>query len=184
MLRVMPQNWEPANWAEEQTSRVAREITRLRGKRSAQWLSDQTNTLGYRVSRAVIADIENGRRRYVTLSELTVLAYALGTAPVALLFPPPYGEQIDLLPDHKTPKFSALQAFCGIAPQVNRLTAHENMQPLRDARLIAELEDQKRWLVIQLEEFGDSQPEFAKQVRADLDRITRLLAEKRGQDGG
>jgi hypothetical protein len=190
MLRVMPQKakewWEPKDWGEEQALRVAQEIRRLRGRRSAQWLSDETEELGYRVSRSVIADLENGRRRYVTTAELTVFAYALGTAPAALLYPPPYDdEKIDMLPDNPATKLFAVQAFCGYPPYVNRFADLENMRPLYRAREIAQLEDQQRWLLIQLEELGELNPEVAKQIRAELHRVIERLAHlKAEQDGG
>src|SRR5260370_22197613 len=109
MLRVMPQDWEPNDWGEQQASRVAREITRLRGSNSAQWLSDRTDELGHRVSRSVIADMENGRRRYITAAELIVLAAALETAPVALLYPAPYDESVEYLPGCEIARFDAAQ---------------------------------------------------------------------------
>lgn len=186
MLRVMPQDWEPRDWAEEQAHRVAQEVRRLRGSRSAQWLSDQTERIGYRVSRSVIADLENGRRRYVTTAELTVLAYALGTSPVGLLFPPPYDdEQVERLPGWPGTKLAAAEAFCGISPYVNQMVNMETMRPLRRAREIASLEDQRRWLVIQLDELGELNPEFARQLRGELERVAKRLTEvKAEQDGG
>lgn len=111
----MPQDWEPADWAEQQAHRVAREIRRLRAGRSAQWLSDQTEELGYRINRSVIADLENGRRRYVTSVELTMFALALETAPMALLFPgPDYREKIDVMPKlGPVPEIWGVQWFAG-----------------------------------------------------------------------
>ena len=78
LLRMTPQTsepkdwWAPRGWAEEQALRVAQEVRRLRGSRSAQWLAGETKQCGHEVTRSVIADLENGRRRYVTTAELTV----------------------------------------------------------------------------------------------------------------
>ncbi|WCS17528.1 hypothetical protein MML61_22455 [Mycobacterium marinum] len=111
----MPQDWEPESWDESQASNVARQVNKLRGQRSAQWLSDETHQHGYRVSRATIADLENGRRRYVTVAEVAVLAAALNTAPVALLYPGPnYNEHIEVLPRIADRKIEAVQWFSGI----------------------------------------------------------------------
>lgn len=74
----------PRNWAEEQAHRIALEIRRLRGKRSAQWLADRTSELGSPVSRSVISDLEVGRRRHIAVAELVVIARALDT-PASLL---------------------------------------------------------------------------------------------------
>jgi hypothetical protein len=187
----MPQDWEPKDWAEEQAHRVAREINRLRGKRSAQWLADQTAKLGYPVSRSVIADLENGRRRYVTTAELTVLASVLETAPIALLFPPPYDEHVDMLPDEEVvSKLVAAEAFCGHFPALNAFFRGEharllqNTEPLRQAREIARLKDHQRWLIIQMEEFGEINPAFARQARAELGRISEQLVELEATDDG
>lgn len=113
----MPQDWEPQNWEETQAWNVARQVSALRAGRSAQWLSDETDRLGYRVKRATIADLENGRRRYVTVAEVAVLAAALTTAPIALLYPgPDYGELIDVLPGVEDRKIEGAQWFSGIRP--------------------------------------------------------------------
>lgn len=115
MLRAMPQGWEPENWAEAQASRVAREITRLRGSHSAQWLSDRTEELtGWRVSRSVITDLENGRRRHVGVHELVVLALALSVAPLQLLYGSDDGAQIEYRPGEVVPRLLAVQEFSGI----------------------------------------------------------------------
>ncbi|EIC65344.1 hypothetical protein D2E97_16225 [Mycobacteroides abscessus] len=106
-----------ATWAEEQAAAVAAAIRTLRGKRSAQWLSGRTAELGHEVTRSIITDLENGRRKYVSMSETVVLAAALSVPPIALLFPPPYSGDtdvvIDLLPDFPCTKVDAIQWFSG-----------------------------------------------------------------------
>lgn len=73
------------DWQQSQVNRIGEAIKTLRGDRSAQWLSDMTDTLGLRVNRSTISDIETGRRKYVALHELTIIAAALGTTPAALV---------------------------------------------------------------------------------------------------
>ena len=98
------------------------EIRRLRGNRSVRWLADRTQELGSPVSRSVISDLELGRRRYVTVSELIILARALDTAPIALLYPYPYIKSgyIQALPappgeePRVVPKIDAVQWFTGV----------------------------------------------------------------------
>lgn len=77
---------EAGGWQLEQVERVARAIRSLRGEMSAQMLSDRTAELGHRVTRAIIADLETGRRRYVTVHELAMIAAALGVTPPVLLY--------------------------------------------------------------------------------------------------
>lgn len=104
----------PTNWAERQAHRIAGEITRLRGNQSAQWLADRTKDLGHEVSRSVISDLENGRRRYVTTAELTVLAAALNVSPVVLVYPGPYQNMVEILPGRECAEFNAAQWFSGL----------------------------------------------------------------------
>jgi hypothetical protein len=153
----------PKDWAEEQAHRVALEIRRLRGKRSAKWLADRTAELGSAVTRAVISDLEVGRRRYVTVSELVVLALALDTAPIALLYPAPYLEKIRALP---TPEGNdpseittilAAQWFSGLAsgvdadgsgqlmtmPLLNAMNMSSNLTALRRARSAQRIDESR-----------------------------------------
>lgn len=122
MVQEKP-NWEkvpPRDWGEEQAHRIALEIRRLRGKdRTAQWVADRTKELGYPLTRTVISDLEVGRRRYVTTAELIILARALDTAPIALMYPAPYRDTIQVLPTpeggiaHELEKIVAVQWFSG-----------------------------------------------------------------------
>ncbi len=116
----MPQekpNWEklpPRDWGEEQAHRTALEVRRLRGKRTAQWLAERTKELGYPLTRAVISDIEVGRRRYVTTAELIVLAAALNTSPVCLVYPGPYDTVVEVIPNSEDrPEYAAAEWFSG-----------------------------------------------------------------------
>jgi len=72
-------------WQQAQVRRVSTAIRELRGNRSAQWLSSQTAALGVPVNRSLITDMETGRRKYVAVHELTVIAAALGVTPATLL---------------------------------------------------------------------------------------------------
>lgn len=99
MLRYMTQT----DWQQAQVDRVGEAIKSIRGDRSAQWLSDATDALGCRVGRSTISDIENGRRRYVAVHELLLIAAALGTSPAALLtFGSVADGELELLPGRLT----------------------------------------------------------------------------------
>lgn len=54
---------------------------------SAQTLADRTRSLGHELKRSVIANLESGRRGYVTLADMLVLAMALDVPPIALMVP-------------------------------------------------------------------------------------------------
>lgn len=117
----MPQNvdeshtWRtpPTDWAEEQAQRIARTVRALRGKRSAQWLADQTEALGYTVTRSVISDLELGRRRYVTTAEISVLAAALTVPPAFLIYPEQPDGLVEVLPGTGVPSTRAVMWFSG-----------------------------------------------------------------------
>lgn len=105
----------PQDWVERQAAGVAAEVRRLRKvqRRSAQWVADRTVELGYPISRATIADLENGRRKWVTIAELITLAAALNTVPLALLLPSTPDEKIEILPDNEMPVGNAIGWFAG-----------------------------------------------------------------------
>jgi hypothetical protein len=181
----MPQDWEPKDWGEAQAHRVSQEVRRLRGSRSTQWLADRTKDLDYPVSRSVIADLENGRRRYVTTAELIILARALDTAPIMLLFPPPYDEFIDARPNESRPKLIAIQGFSGEIGDDYSSEYYGNVQPLRRARQLDELEWQRRKLLQELgSNAAQTDPGFAGQLRGQVEWITKQLAQLKADDVG
>lgn len=186
-------NWEtipPRDWAEEQAYRVAQEVRRLRGrKRTAQWVSDRTDELGYRITRAVISDLEVGRRRYVTIAELIVLALALDTAPIALLYPAPYLEKIRTFPkpgdgDPEFTKIWSAQWFSGLTsgldadgcgnlvqiPLPSAMNVHSNLIALTRARRAQKLDE------VRIDRL-----DALKRMRADqtasAEKIAELVAE-------
>lgn len=169
----MPQlkpNWTeapPRDWSEEQAYRIAQEVRRLRRRRSAQWLADKTGELGYHVTRTVISDLENGRRRYVTTAELIVLARALNTAPIALMYPFPYYQEgkIQILPipegkqGRDLDKIVAVQWFTGEfglylnelgMPLVDQQNYYSQLRGLERARKVFDLGVRKQKWSVQL----------------------------------
>ena len=175
MLRVMPQSqnapheWKeaPKDWAEKQAHRVAMEVRRLRSRRSAsaQWLADRTAELGYPVTRSVISDLEIGRRRYVTTAELIVLALALDTAPIALMYPAPYLDKIQALPARdggrarELETILAVQWFSGLPgldldhlgmPIVDQMNYQSHLLALNRARKAFALDERKQELSARL----------------------------------
>jgi hypothetical protein len=122
-------------------------LPKLRDPRSGQWLSDRTAALGYRVTRTTISELENKKRQYVTTAELMVLARALNTTPIALLYPRPLsGDSIKILPDVTGTKTFALQWFSDEVdkplPQIcdDRDEYRRNIEPIEAARTVSELE--------------------------------------------
>lgn len=103
-----------AQWERDLHARISQAIKVARGKRSAQWLADRTVELGYPVTRAQIANYESGRKMTLDIAELIALASALNTSPVALVYPGPYDEEVELFPGESWSQFTAAQWFSAI----------------------------------------------------------------------
>ncbi|RIT75019.1 hypothetical protein D2E77_01675 [Mycobacteroides abscessus] len=130
------------DWVDDLTKRVATAIRDLRGDRSAAALSDATADLGHRVTRAIIADLETGRRKYVAVHEVIMLSAALGVTPATLLTWGliPDGE-VELLPDRRVSGMDTVSWWGGI-PLNPFLTAAQGLP--RDNPSVAELLDASR----------------------------------------
>ncbi len=188
VLRVSPQSW-----ADEQAARVAQAIRQLRKDRgrSAQWLADRTAELGYTVTRPVIADLESGRRKYVTTVELMVLARALNTAPIALLYPDPLsGDSIEMLPGSMASKMVALQWFSGEVDVPSAWVCDDpdeyrsNLEPVEAARKVSDLEGRKLTLMKVFQGRDSGKWDEATDVVPEITRIQREIDKLRGTDGG
>lgn len=161
-------------------------------RRSAQWIADRTAELGYPISRATIADLENGRRKWVTVSELMILARALNTAPIALLYPEPLSaESIELLPGLQASMTVALQWFSGEVDIPSSFVCDDpdeyraNLNAVQVARRVSELESQKFALAKVFTERTDK--ETREKAIPEISRIQREIDNEidklRGSDG-
>ena len=79
-------------------------------------LSARCGELGLPIDRNVIAKLENGHRKTVTLDEVYVLAAALGIPPVMFLFGIGTEETAEILPGEHVPSFAAAEWFSGARP--------------------------------------------------------------------
>lgn len=145
---------------------------------TAQQLSEQTKSLGYPVSRAAIAKIEsNSRSGKLDVAELLVLSAALFTPPVALVFPGPYNDEIDILPSLKALQFDAAQWFSGLHNE----TFGTQAEGLDSARALVEnaeksaLEVARRAITAALEQVGA----LERRIAAGEAEQTRLIAGQR-----
>jgi hypothetical protein len=118
------------DWGVRHLELIAATIKGLRGKHSAQWLSDQTEALGYKVSRSTITDIENGRRKYISTAELSVIAWALCVAPVRLLYPNLPDGDVEVIPSVPTASIHAATWFSGETTFEPKMETEE--QPVLD----------------------------------------------------
>ncbi|MFC8269676.1 transcriptional regulator [Streptomyces cinereoruber] len=103
-------------WVDRIRSNVAGEVRRRRKEKrwSAQRLADRCEELGHPIPRNVIANLESGRRANLPLVDVMVLAAALETYPICLIFPLGYVERTQELPFHSLiPTWDAMRKFTG-----------------------------------------------------------------------
>lgn len=89
------------------TSTIASRVQELRHKRgwSAAVLAAKCAEVGMStLNRSVLANVESGRRPYVTVEEMLALAYVLDVSPVSLVVPLEVGETADTLRYQVTPR--------------------------------------------------------------------------------
>lgn len=104
-------------WQEAGSKRFGQAIASLRVAQglTAVQLSARTKELGYPITRSTIARIEGDHRAgKVDLAELIVLAAALNTSPLNLIYPGPYDDDVEVLPGRETSALHAAQWFSGI----------------------------------------------------------------------
>lgn len=107
---------QPTEWPARVSQTIARELRRHRTARgmSAQQLADECVRLGHTgLQRTVISNLENGRRRDVSVSDVLVLAAALEVAPAALIFPAGYAAEVEYLPGQAASPLEAVDWLIG-----------------------------------------------------------------------
>lgn len=102
-------------WQARLTCVVAAQVRyyrKLRGL-STQQLSERTAALEFEVPRAVLSNLETGRRESVSLAEVLVLAQALRVAPALLVAPAGREESVEILPNRAISPFDAVRWLAG-----------------------------------------------------------------------
>jgi len=92
------------------TKAIAARVREMRTKRgwSGADLSRELRAVGVQWERAMVAKLETGRRKSVSVTELLALAYVLNVAPVHLLVPPDGpGEPYEVTPKVAADRVSA-----------------------------------------------------------------------------
>ncbi|WP_335970934.1 helix-turn-helix domain-containing protein [Streptomyces sp. CA2R106] len=105
-----------AEWHVQVAATVAAEVRRRRKElgMSAQDLADACEEIGYPIPRNVLANMESGRRTMIPVPDVMVLAEALHTHPICLLFPIGYTATAPMLPDRdRVDTWTALSWFTG-----------------------------------------------------------------------
>jgi transcriptional regulator with XRE-family HTH domain len=101
-------------WTKGLHQRIAEAIKDARqGRLTGQQLADDTEQLGYPITRSQIANYESGRKQSLDVAELLVLAAALGVPPVALLFPNLPDGDVEVVPGQVMSSADAMRWFTG-----------------------------------------------------------------------
>ncbi|WP_434593903.1 helix-turn-helix domain-containing protein [Streptomyces sp. A5-4] len=105
-------------WEDQVMATVAGEVRRRRKelRMSAQDLADRCAEIGHPIPRNVIANMESGRRASLPLVDVMVLAAALRTYPICLIYPVGYVDRVQQKPLEDTrPTWDAMHWFTGEA---------------------------------------------------------------------
>jgi transcriptional regulator with XRE-family HTH domain len=98
------------SWAAREAADIGRRIAQRRTalRMSAQQLAERCAGLGMpEITRPVLVKLEHGRREAVSTAELAVLAAALDTAPILLLYPVGLVGSVEYLPGKAAPPWDA-----------------------------------------------------------------------------
>lgn len=110
-----------ASWARKVTRMVGNNIKTARrevGKMSAQKLADLCAEMGHPIQRDVISNLENGRRASLPITDLIVIAEALGVPALSLIFDPKAaGDEIERVPGRQCYLWEASDDFAGNRPE-------------------------------------------------------------------
>ncbi|MFG3025199.1 helix-turn-helix domain-containing protein [Streptomyces sp. NPDC048254] len=169
-------------WVDQVMATVAAEVRRRRKelRMSAQDLADRCEEIGHPIPRNVIANMESGRRAHLPLVDVIVLAEALRTYPICLLYPVGYVDRIQRLPlQHSEPTWEAMRWFTGDSEDfgmeddmLRSFRAHVSHQ--RAALAALKSEKHERWKA----ETAPNQAEREEAVLAQADYAERLLEAK------
>lgn len=102
-----------SEWQKEMTDRIGKQVEELRGEMTALKLSELTEKLGMKISRSALSDLENGKRKSISLAEFLILAAALEVPPIFLLWPDYPDGLTEFLPGLATRSFEAANWFGG-----------------------------------------------------------------------
>lgn len=153
-------------WSNALTERVAGAVKSRRtvlGLTAAE-LAERTS-VGKPLTRAVISDLETGRKKSLEVTELLTLAVALEIPPILLLYPGfPYNK-VELVPGEERASRYAATWFAGAEPGPSA-DAHANEATVLITVAVGDLENEKRKLMyaeIQASKAKGS-PEFAEEI--------------------
>lgn len=113
----------------------------------------------------------------MTTAELIVIAAALQTAPIMLLYPPPYNEDTEILPGKCVRKFDAVQDFIGqVEPGVSSPEYAVSVYPLhRAAQIVSALRARDEFSnALKIDGIIPGEGDYREALERANDRLDRL----------
>ncbi|CAM5450527.1 helix-turn-helix domain-containing protein [Streptomyces narbonensis] len=184
-------------WADRVKANVAGEVRRRRKEMgwSAQQLADRCAELGHPIPRNVIANMESGRRANLPLVDVMILAVALYTSPICLIFPVGYVEDTQEYPfQHLLPTWEAMRRFtgesrygegdAGLIPEFNRhATLELTIKAARDEERLAAFAVRTATTSSQREEAERKRAEYADRADSATNELLWLRESIRREKG-
>lgn len=101
------------DWAVKLTGLMGRQVRRVRQQRglTAAELSEACAALGVEVPSRTITNWETGKRASIGVTDLIVVAEALGVPPISLLFPLGEADRVEVLPGRDVAVWDAIAWF-------------------------------------------------------------------------
>ena len=106
---------QTGGWPKAVNLGVGREVQRWRKARglSTQELADRCDALGSPLGRSVLAKLESGHRKTVTVVDVVTLGRALNVPPLLLLYPVGREVEVEALPGRRADPWDAAKVFTG-----------------------------------------------------------------------
>ncbi|MFJ9340230.1 transcriptional regulator [Streptomyces sp. NPDC101733] len=151
-------------------------------KWSAQDLADRCEQIGFPIPRNVIANMESGRRAVLPLVEVMVLAEALRTHPLRLIYPVGYVAEVQQLPlTYPVDTAKAMRWFAGLNEEYqadHRMLHHHIAHAAALERALSAVQGEQRngWAAERaLDDAGRAK---SRRIQADFaERAARAKAE-------
>lgn len=167
-----------SDWANELVEVFAESMRKRRTELalSAQKLEDRTASIGHKVTKAVISDLETGRRKRLYLPDALVIAEALNTSLATLLYPGMPDRGVEQVPGRLMPSWNAALSLIGIEPLFGDIkpdNEHEHETGHALARASAFLEEEREVLLDVTAEFMSQDQHLDAEGKAHFLQLIR-----------
>lgn len=170
---------EAKSWQLEQAGRVGTAVARRRARlgMTAVDLAERTRELGYPITRVAISKIENNARAgKIDISEITVLAAALGVPPILLMYPDLPSGVVRALPAiEEVESYKALRWFIGDSSLGEPHTPEDGRQLVERIREYAPV--RRDWAIATVRSLGQAAGSQEATALKDVQQLLNQLEE-------